>query len=124
MMSFKEFCNKQEELLLENVMLFEHEKYKRIPNTNNSYREDPGNTNTKTIKHSHVYAKLKGNGAELYAVNINGTGHDGSTGIKIPQAHADYFRSINYIIVDKNILECVMINEIDPNSFKLIILND
>ncbi|GAB6057107.1 hypothetical protein JCM31598_02240 [Desulfonatronum parangueonense] len=51
-----------------------------IPGTKNSYRVDPENITTRTIKHSHVYAKPKGEGKFIYAVNIDGSGHDGSSG--------------------------------------------
>jgi hypothetical protein len=80
MKSFKQYLaetEQKDEAISQRVQLFEHETYKLIPGNRNSYRTDAGNTNTQTIKHSHVYAKAKGGGAELYSVNVDGSGHDG-----------------------------------------------
>ena len=60
---------------LQAIELFEHETYKLIPGSKNSCRTDARNSNTKTLKHSHVYAKPKGRSKELYSVNIDGSGH-------------------------------------------------
>ena len=100
MKSFKKYRADiaNEKRILCRVELFEHETYKLIPGTNNSYRTDAGNTNTQTIKHSHVFAKPKGSGSELFSVNIDGSGHDGSSGTEISSSHANYFRSIGYEI--------------------------
>jgi hypothetical protein len=104
------------------VLLFEHEVYKRLPGTQNSFRSDPGNTNTMTLRHSHVYAKLKGRGGELYAVNIDGSGHDGSSGMAIPATHADFFRSKGYAIPETNILESLDQDSLQEDKFTLIVL--
>lgn len=106
------------------VQLFEHEVYKLIPGTKNSYRTDSGNANIKTIRHSHVYAKPKGGGSELYSVSINGSGHDGSSGKAIPSAHADYFRSLGYEINSNNILESLELGKIDESSYTLLLLEN
>lgn len=82
--------------------LLEHQTYKPILGTNQSYREDSANSNTKTQQHVHIYAKLKGKGCELYSVNIDGTGHDGNRGKIISQKHANYFKGKGY---QNNILE-------------------
>jgi len=104
--------------------LYEHETYKRIPGTSNSYRQDPANTNTQTQRHAHVYAKLKGGGKELYSVNLSGSGHDGSSGIPIPTTHADYFRSIGYAIGPDNILESLNPEQLTQQGHELILLED
>jgi hypothetical protein len=106
------------------VLLFEHEVYKRIPGTQNSYRQDPGNTNTMTLRHSHVYARPKGGGQELYAVNIDGSGHDGSSGVAIPALHAHHFRSLGYAIPDTNILESLDGGSLDTERFSLMVLQE
>lgn len=62
MISFKEFLEEKEKKINNLKMLFEAKLYKEIPNSKSSYREDPNNTNTKTIKHAHVYAKRDGEG--------------------------------------------------------------
>jgi hypothetical protein len=111
-----------EKEIIEQVQLFEHEVYKLIPDTKNSYREDSGNTTTKTIKHSNIYARPKGGGNQLYAVNTDGTGHDGSSGIEIPSSHANYFRSKGYKINTDNLLENFYIGDIKNEDFDLILL--
>jgi hypothetical protein len=113
---------KRKRVPLAQIKLFEHKVYKLIPGTKNSYREDSGNTNTRTLQHSHTYAKPKGKGSQLYAVNIDGSGHDGSSGIEIPSSHADYFRSIGYRIASTNILESLFIEDINKDDFELILL--
>ncbi len=118
MMSFEEFLNEKEQVVADKGQtihiihisdsgenLLEHQTYKKISGTNQSYREDSANTNSKTQQHVHVYAKLKGQGNQLYSVNMDGTGHDGNHGKKIPKKHADYFREKGYNIDQNNILE-------------------
>lgn len=125
--SFKQFLKELEDkdkALRSRVDLFEHVLYKRLPGSNNSYRQDAGNTNTMTVRHSHVYAKLNGKGAQLYAVNWDGSGHDGSSGLTIPATHADHFRSLGYAIPDTNILESVDIDAIDEGDYSLLIVED
>ena len=82
------------ERLAELSLALEHHTYQNIPGTRNSYRMDSPNTNTRTERHAHVYAKPNGNGKELYSVNMSGKGHDGYTGACIPAKHANFFRDI------------------------------
>lgn len=127
MKTFKQFlaASAQEDRgITQLVQLFEHEVYKLIPDTKNSYRTDSGNTNTKTIKHSHIYAKPKGGGSELYSVNIDGSGHDGSSGKAMPSSHADYFRSLGYEINSNNILESLELGKIDKSSYTLLLFEN
>src|SRR5689334_6128643 len=90
-------------VLQEITQLFEQKVYKTIPGTKDTYREDPANTNTLTMRHSHTYAGTSKN--QLYAVNVDGSGHDGSSGQKIPDKHADFYRTKGYAINPNNILE-------------------
>lgn len=120
MMSFKQFLAEQN--IIEQIQLFEHHVYKAIPGSKNSFRIDPGNTNTKTLKHVAVYAKLNGRGTELYAVNIDGSGHDGSSGMHIPSNHADYFRGIGYQINPDNILECFDLVQLSKDNYMLLVV--
>lgn len=106
------------------LLLFEYEIYKSIPGTESSYREDKANTNTRTPKHVHVYAKPKGSGRELYSASVNGRGHDGSRGIEIPARHGDYFRSLGYEIPLTNILECEDLAGISADEYILIAVHD
>ena len=126
MKSFKEFLNESEaeERVREKLALFEHELYKRIPGTNNSYRTDSANTNTMTLKHSHVYAKPKGQGRQLYSVNDNGSGHDGSSGVEVPASHADHFRSLGYDIALNNILESIDMEKLEVAEHELVVVSD
>ena len=123
--SFIEFINDLDaSRALERIELFEHHTYKAIPGTKNSYRQDAENTNTKTIQHSHVYAKPHGGGKELYAVNYNGTGHDGSSGIVIPLNHAVFFRNKGYQIADTNVLECLELSNMIASQYVLIMVEN
>lgn len=124
--SFKEFMqNKDKEKnQIDLIMLYEYKRYKNIDGTKNSYREDSTNVTTKTIKHAHVYAKTNGKGKELYSVNMDGSGHDGSGGIEIPKKHADYLRSQGYNINSDNILEFILLESSNPSDFELIVLED
>jgi len=127
MKTFKTFLREQadqDQAFRDRVLLFEHEVYKRIPRTQNSFRSDPANTNTMTLRHSHVYAKPKGRGGELYAVNIDGSGHDGSSGKAIPATHADFFRSKGYAIPETNILENLDEDSLQEDQFSLIVLEE
>jgi hypothetical protein len=125
--TFKEFLHEsgeKDQAFRERVQLFEHEVYKRVSGAQSSFREDPGNTNTMTLRHSHVFAKPKGRGGQLYAVNIDGSGHDGSSGTAIPASHADFFRSKGYSIPDTNILEMLDPDELQEDQFLLMVLLD
>jgi hypothetical protein len=125
--TFKQFLREsaeKDQAFRERIQLFEHEVYKSMGGSQGSFREDPGNTNTMTIRHSHVFAKPKGRGGQLYAVNIDGSGHDGSSGTSIPASHADFFRSKGYAIPDTNILECLDPDELKEDKHSLMVLQD
>jgi hypothetical protein len=108
--------------VIERVQLFEHHTYKAIPGTKNSYRVDPENTNTKTFLHSHVYAKPNGGGKELYSVNYDGKGHDGSSGMTMSSVHADFFRGKGYQIPEDNVLECLDLSQMPSDQYTLFIV--
>lgn len=114
----------QDKLLQELTISLEHHTYKRIPGTNNSYREDKANTNKNTQRHAHVYAKRNGGGKELYSVNLSGTGHDGSSGTVIPSSHADFFRDEGYSIPLTNSLESISIDLSEDDDYVLFLLED
>lgn len=126
MKNFKQFLaeNNRDKAVTQLKALFEHNVYKRIPGTNDFHRQDPENTSTKTQRHSHVYAYPNGGGKELYSVNVSGSGHDGSSGVKIPTTHADFFRSKGYNIKTNNILECLSFKQLQKNKHCLILLED
>jgi len=126
MKTFKQYLaeNQRKEAVTKLTTLFEHEVYKRIPGTANSFRQDPANTNTQVQRHSHVYAKLNGGGQELYSVNLSGSGHDGSSGIPIPDTHAAFFRSKGYDIKPDNILESLNLEQLQEGMYRLVLLED
>ena len=114
----------QEKLLQELTISLEHHTYKRIPGTNNSYREDKPSANKNTQRHAHVYAKRNGGGKELYSVNLSGTGHDGSSGIVIPNSHADFLRDEGYNIPLTNSLESISIDLSKNDGYVLFLFEE
>lgn len=100
----------------------EHEQYKNIPGTKNSYRVDSANTNTLTQRHAHVYAKRQGKGEELYSVNLDGTGHDGYSGTTIPASHAEYLRNIGFKIPENLSLESLEYEDLNPLEYQIAII--
>jgi hypothetical protein len=105
-------------------LALEHHTYKNIPGTRNSYRQDSENTNTKTQKHAHIYAKPNGGGKEIYSVNMSGSGHDGSSGIVIPARHAELFRNLGYQIPLNLTLESFDFSSLDSNEYSFCIFED
>ena len=101
--------------------LDEHHVYRQFPGEKTSYRIDSGNTSTLTQRHAHVYAQPGGKGRQLYAVNIDGSGHDGSSGIELSSSHADFLRGKGFDIPTTNIIE-----QLDHDSlgqgYRLILL--
>ena len=55
-------------------------------------------------------------------MNIDGSGHDGSSGTAIPASHADFFRSKGYAIPDDNILESLDPDSVEADKFSLTVL--
>lgn len=123
---FKQFLSESrgraEPALLARAMLLEHETYKRIPGTNKSYRIDAEDTNTLTMRHAHVYAKQEGEGGQLYSVNVDGSGHDGSSGVTVPAKHAEFLRKKGFKIGDDNILECLSIEKAEAAQLFVVIV--
>lgn len=105
-------------------IVLEHYIYKNIPKTNNSYREDVPKSSTNTQIHSHVYVNPNGEGKQLYSVNFDGSGHDGSSGIKISKKHAEFFRQKGYDIKDGFVLESILPDYLNNLDFHLFILNE
>ena len=104
-------------------LALEHYTYKNIPGTKNSLRLDPQNTNTMTQRHAHVYAKPKGGGKELYSVNMDGSGHDGSSGKVIPASHAEHLRSLGFNIPDNLSLESLDFESMSSELYEICILS-
>jgi len=85
--------------------LDEHHVYRQFPGEKTYYRIDSGNTSTLTQRHAHVYAQPEGKGKQLFAVNTDGSGHDGSSGTEISSSHADFLRGKGFDIPITNIIE-------------------
>jgi len=96
------FEDKDEKPFLEQELILEWEQYKKIPKTNLTYRYDTGNTNTKTKDHIHVFAKNN----QLYAINIDGSAHDGSTA-KLGSKEIKFLKSIGFTPPKDGILEWI-----------------
>ena len=98
-------------------LLLEYQKYKNIPKTNFKYRFDAGNTNTKTKDHIVIFANKN---QELYAINRDGTGHDGSKGIKVPNKILKFLPTIGFKPPKDGIIEWKTIGkDIDYNAIKI-----
>ena len=126
MKSFKQFLSEttSDGRLQKLMFALEHLTYKPISGTKNSYRIDPQNTTTKTQKHAHVYAKPNGEGKQLYSVNIDGSGHDSSSGTVISVKHADHFRSLGFDIPDNFTLESIDYEQLNPENYEICILEE
>lgn len=125
MKRFKDFMKeveqeKEKEAKLSELSLaLEHLIYKNIPGTRNSMRVDPENTNTLTQRHAHVYAKPNGDGRHIYSVNLNGTGHDGSSGTVIPAKHAEHLRGLGFDIPATLALESLEVDLLRPELYEI-----
>ena len=106
------------------TIALEHVTYKNIQGTNNSVRHDKGKTSTKTQDHAHVFAKRNGQGKQLFSVNMDGTGHDGSSGTKISASHAEYLRGVGYTIPDSLTLESLSYESMDKGDFEFLIITE
>lgn len=130
MKRFKDFLKEveQDKLREKNlkglVLALEHQTYKSMPGTRNSLRLDSPNTNTGTQRHAHVYAKPNGGGAQLYSVNVDGSGHDGSSGEVISTRHAEHLRGLGFSIPDNLTLESLDIEALSPELYEICILDD
>ena len=130
MKRFKDFLREtklnevREQKLTELSLALEHQTYKKIPGTRNSLRIDPQNTSTLTQRHAHVYAKPNGGGKQLYSVNLDGSGHDGSSGTVIPASHAEHLRGLGFVIPDNLTLESLDIDSLSPELYEICILGD
>ncbi|MBC3809652.1 hypothetical protein H8K52_20140 [Undibacterium seohonense] len=130
MKRFKEFLKEvklnesKEKKLTELSLALEHQTYKNISGTQNSLRIDPQNTSTLTQRHAHVYAKPNGGGKQLYSVNLDGSGHDGSSGTVIPASHADHLRRLGFEIPVNLALESLDFESLSPELYEICILDD
>ena len=81
--------------------LNEHNAYKQIPKTSYLYRIDIGQNIPGKERHIHVYDQ-KFN--QLYAMNIDGTSHDGSKWV-LSKKEKKFYSSIGFAYPENGILE-------------------
>ena len=110
--------NKSEKIsMLGLEYITESNEYKQIPRTQMSARFDKGNTNTLTQDHAHIFAKPNGQGKQLLAINIDGTGHDGSSGKAIPKKVGDFLKTKGYVVPLNYVVESISIYEALEETF-------
>lgn len=99
--TFENEAQKKNGLILEGK-----EKYTQIPGTTFYYRKDvPFGEHRKGNQiHYHFFTK---DGKELFAINQDGTAHDGCHGIIIPQEIVDFLRQKGFTIPKNNLIESV-----------------
>ena len=91
-------------------LILEFKQYKNIPGTTKTYRIDAANTNTNTQKHIHVYF----DGEQLYAINVDGTPHDGSK-YKLSKKDQAFLRDMRFVVPENGILEMYFFKD-KPNT--------
>lgn len=99
--------NVSSDLCSEFGLLFEkRDRFEKIPASRYEYRIDspagiprPGN-----LRHVHIF----NNGKQIFAMNIDGTAHDGFHRVRIPQEIADVLRKKGFTIPANNLIEMVM----------------
>lgn len=78
--------------------------FQSIPGTKYSYRIDPprGEPGPGNQRHIHVYAR---NGNQVYAMNLDGTAHDGCHKVQIPQDTTSLLVQKGFTLPPNNIIE-------------------
>lgn len=99
------FENDAQNQFLEQELILEWEQYKKVSKTSLTYRFDSGNTNTKTKDHIHVYS----NDNQLYAINFDGTPHDGSKA-KLGGKEIKFLKSIGFTPPANGLLEWITLD--------------
>ncbi len=77
-----------------------------------------------TQRHAHVYARPNGGGEQIYSVNLDGSGHDGSSGTVIPKNHADHLRGLGFTIPGNLTLESLDFDTLSHELYEICILGD
>lgn len=96
--------------ILGSQLLLEWEKYKGIPRTNLTYRYDRGMGIPGSQDHIHVYLGKTKN--QVYAINIDGTPHDGSKA-KLGKKEIDFLKDIGFTPPKDGLLEWMTL---DPSK--------
>lgn len=86
-------------------LLLEYDNYRPFPPTKCVYRLDSANNAPGQQQHIHVYADQK-HQHQLYAINIDGTPHDGSKCV-LSKKHQQALTNIGFQVPSNGILEWV-----------------
>ncbi|MDD4963627.1 MAG: hypothetical protein PHI11_06890 [Gallionella sp.] len=109
-------------LLLGLESISESANYDRVPKTQMSVRFDNGKTNKMTKDHAHVFARPNGQGKELFAVNIDGSGHDGSSGKAIPRKVGEFLKDKGYAMPLNLVIESMSLSSALEDCFVVFIV--
>ncbi len=104
------------------VISLEGFPYERISGTNRSIRFDKGDPAKNTKHHAHIFAQQNGKGGELFSVNCDGTGHDGSKGKAVPKKVAEFLRKRDYKIADNLALESIDLEAVELGGWEIVIV--
>jgi len=99
--------NNREFLLVVESKSLNESRIEKIPGSNKTGRYEPGNTNTRTQDHYHVFA---GPGNQLYAINRDGSPHDGSRA-RLGGKEVAFFRGKGFIVPDNGMLEWITLSQ-------------
>lgn len=83
--------------------ILEHETYKKFSPTKCVYRLDKANNAKGQQCHVHVFSD-KNHNNQLYAINIDGTPHDGSK-YQLNKKHQEALKKIGFIVPKDGLLE-------------------
>lgn len=89
----------------EKDFILEYDNYQSFPPTKCVYRLDKSNNIPGQQVHVHVYSDKKHN-HQLYAINIDGTPHDGSK-FQLSQKHQDALKAIGFTVPKDGLLEWI-----------------
>jgi hypothetical protein len=93
--------------VLSNELLLEWEQYKKIPKTKLTYRFDKGRDQPGFLDHIHVYLGKTKN--QIYAINIDGSPHDGSKA-RLSKHEINFLKKIGFTPPENGILEWITLD--------------
>ena len=93
----------------EKRMLLEYDIYQPFPPTKCVYRIDHANNAVGQQEHLHVYAD-KNHKHQLYAINIDGTPHDGSK-FQLNRKHQQALKNLGFPVPKEGLLEWLYLGD-------------
>ncbi len=91
-----------------NQYLLEWEQYKNIPKTNLTYRFDKGKGTPGNQDHVHVF--LGNTKSQVYAINIDGTPHDGSAA-RLGKKEINFLKGLGFTPPKDGLLEWIKLDQ-------------